>query len=142
MATSFQLTATVGNTTSISYTGSDAGVAMVDGVSVATALDGSVANGLKISGFYIDIDKLKFIVMSSNYAVEIYTNNGSDAAYDDKIVLAGGVPIIWYPSGWYDGNVPGLVDPFSVDITGNIWVANSSGSTATLKIYAVQDNTP
>lgn len=96
----------------------------------------SVANGqtdkaLSIGG--VDATQLALVWLSSDQAVTLETNSGSEA--DDTIVLAANIPYLWF-TGAHDTN------QITTDIASTIYATNASGATATIKIVFVQDGTP
>jgi hypothetical protein len=75
----------------------------------------------------IDISALQVFYMVSDYAVTVQTNDGTTP--DDTFTLVADQPVVFETGG---------TNPFSADVT-KIYVTNASGSTATLKIIAGQN---
>lgn len=82
----------------------------------------------------IDVSALQAIQISSDQDVTIETNNGTTP--DDTFTLKANKPITWVANDV-------AANPFAsgVDVTA-VFVTNSSGSTANVKILGVQDATP
>lgn len=83
--------------------------------------------------YNLDVSALKSFYMVSDYAITVETNSGSTPT--DTFTLVANQPIVWTANS-------GLTNPVTGDITTNIFVTNSSGNAATLKIRALQDPTP
>lgn len=102
----------------------------------ALVQDESIANGQTAFqiNIAIDVSALVSLWIHSDQAVTIKTNSSSTP--DDTLTPAAGIPIQWTNDSEY-------ANPFAsaVDVT-TIFVANSSGATATLNIRALQDATP
>ena len=77
--------------------------------------------------FALDISNLKVFSMVSDYALTVKTNSSSTA--QETFSLAAGKPVIWET---------GETAIFAGDVTA-LYVSNSSGSAATLKIIAGLD---
>lgn len=82
----------------------------------------------------IDVSAIVAIIIDSDQAITIETNDGTTPA--DTITPAAGVPLIWT-------NDDEHANPFGsgTDVT-SLYITNSSGSTATIKISVLQDVTP
>ena len=80
----------------------------------------------------VDVDKLKYIFLLSDQDLTFETNDAESP--DDTINLKANNPYIWY-----DGSYDAL--KLTEDVTG-VYLSNSSGATATLKIEGVEDATP
>lgn len=81
----------------------------------------------------LDFSALKIFYMESDQDLTIETNSASEP--DDTIALTAGQPIL------YSSDMGESANPFSADVT-TLYVANASGSDATLKIQALTDVTP
>lgn len=106
-----------------SYTGSS-----------VVAVEESVSNGatdLQIN-IAIDVSAIKSVYIASDKAVTIETNSGS--VPDDTLTLVADVPYEWQTDSY-------SACLLTVDVT-KVYVTNSSGGTATLQIYCLQDATP
>lgn len=104
-------------------------------VSGSVHVEESVADGstdLKITIPTIDISAMKSLFIRSTQDVTIKTNSSSTP--DDTLNVKSGSPV-----DWDDKSVH--AKPLSADVS-SIFVSNSSGSSATLTIYAAQDTTP
>lgn len=80
----------------------------------------------------IDVSDLKSLFIVCDQAVTIKTN--SSGAPDNTLTLIANQPLVWYNGSYY-------TNLLTVDVT-KIYVANSSGATANLYIFALQDPTP
>lgn len=98
--------------------------------------DVSIANGqtAKRVGVAIDVSALKAVLLKSDQAIVISTNDAAGGSPDQTLTLAAGVPFFWQVNS-------GITNPLTVDIT-DFYIANASGSTATLQIRVLQDATP
>lgn len=98
-------------------------------------IDESIADSTtdKEITFNLDISALKAITMSSDQDITVETNDGSTPG--DTFSLKADQPFMWNSSDGYFSN------PFSTDVTA-LYVTNSSGSSATFKVEAVEDATP
>lgn len=76
----------------------------------------------------IDFSALKAFYMVSDQAVTVETNNGTTP--DDTFALTANHPVVWKE---------GDAAIFTVDVT-SVFLTNSSGSTATVKIVAAVDS--
>ncbi len=83
--------------------------------------------------FLIDQSAMVSLYIESDQAIKIETNSGS--APTDDIDIVANEPIIWTTNSVH-------ANPITADVTANIFITNSSGSTANLKIRALQDATP
>lgn len=83
--------------------------------------------------FELDVSQVKALFIMSDQNITIETNNGTTP--DDTLNLVANEPVVWYTGSL-------LTNPIGTDITTDIFVTNSSGSTATLTIYALTDPTP
>ena len=81
----------------------------------------------------LDQSEMVSIYIESDQNITIETNSGS--APTDTLTLVANEPIIWTTNAVHS-------NPITADITANIFVTNASGSTANLKIRALQDATP
>ena len=81
----------------------------------------------------IDVSVLKSLYIESDQNILIETNSGG--APTDSITLVANEPIIWTTNSVHS-------NPLTADITADIFITNSSGSTANLKWRALQDATP
>ena len=81
----------------------------------------------------LDQSEMVSIYIESDQNITIETNSGS--APTDTLTLVANEPIIWTTNSVHS-------NPITADITANIFVTNASGSTANLKIRALQDATP
>jgi hypothetical protein len=104
------------------------GIVLLDGETCATG-----QTDKQFTGFEVDQSAMNFLWIYSDQTITIETNNG--AAPTDTIAVTATVPIEWQ-SGMLQSN------PITGDITGNIYVTNSSGATATITIIIGQDPTP
>jgi hypothetical protein len=98
----------------------------------------TVANGQTAfhANLAVDISQMKAILILSDKAVTIKTN--SSGSPDDTVVLAANVPYLWYAGPTIDASDE---NPFDADIT-DLYIANASGATATVKIWVATDGTP
>ena len=80
----------------------------------------------------IDADQIKSLYIVSDQAVTLETNSGS--APDDTFSLVANKPLQW-TTGDYHSN------PITADVT-SIFLTNSSGEAATVKVRLLQDSTP
>ena len=107
----------------ISYT--EAGVALIDGETVATAeTDYEMV-------FALDVSECKSFYLESDQDVTFETNDG--AAPDNTIALRANEPYVWHEEA-YDAF---LLD---TDVT-SVFFTNASGSTATIYCLALYDVT-
>lgn len=83
--------------------------------------------------FNLDISALKAITMVADQDVTVETNNGSTPG--DTFNLKADQPLMWNSGDSYFSN------PFSTDVTA-LFVTNASGSSANLRVEAVEDATP
>lgn len=83
-----------------------------------------------------DISQAKAVIIYSDKAVTIKTNNSGSP--DDTLALAAGVPLVWYAGMSVDSSDLNL---FDADIT-DLYVANASGATASIKVWILSDGTP
>jgi len=94
-------------------------------------LNESILTGNTLAaGITIDVSEITVMIMTSDQAVTITSQNGSQAA----IVLAAGVPYIWTTSSYFTNKLTHDVTTLSVE--------NASGSTADFKLYVLLDSTP
>lgn len=80
----------------------------------------------------IDVSEIKALFIVSTHTITVKTN--SSGAPDDELALIAGEPLIWHTDSIH-------AEPLTVDVT-SVFVANSSGETATLSIFAITDATP
>jgi hypothetical protein len=102
----------------------------------------SVANGQTAFrvNLAIDVSQMKAIYIVSDKAVTIETNDS--ATPDETIVLQANVPLMWFAGPTVDtGGGASTMCPLPTDIT-DLYFANASGSTATVRIRVAQDATP
>lgn len=118
---------------SLSGSATVSAVNSVTGTGVVLVDAESIANGQTAFEINLDLDQsaMKGLWMYSDQTITIETNDSGTP--DDTITLTGGIPKIFYTNG--------PANPLSADVD-TIFVANSSGSTATLTIIAIQDATP
>jgi len=114
----------VSRTKDISNT--QAGVALIDGETVATAETDYEIN------FDLDVSACKSFYLESDQNVTFETNSGSAA--DDTIALLANKPYVWHTDA-YDSFLLGT------DVT-SVFITNASGSTATIYCVALFDVTP
>lgn len=77
----------------------------------------------------VDTSKLKSVYMKSDQTVTIETNNATSPT--DTITLTANQPLSW---------TVGEANPlFSADVTTGFFVTNSSGSTANISIYLLEN---
>ncbi len=98
-------------------------------------IDESIADSstdLEIT-FTIDQSAMVSLYIESDQNITIETNSGG--APTDTITLVANEPIIWTTNSVHS-------NPITADVTANIFITNASGSTANLKIRALQDATP
>lgn len=100
-------------------------------VGVNESIADSTTDGL--IAFALDVSQLTSIVLLSDYAVTLETNDGTTPT--ETLNLSAGIPVMW------DSGKPAGDKPFSSDITA-LYVTNSSGSAAQLDIDAIYDSTP
>lgn len=81
--------------------------------------------------FTLDVSQLKGIYIVSDQDILLETNDGSSP--DDTISLKAGIPYLWHENSYH-------ACLFDADITA-LFVTNTSGSTANLKIDAFFDPT-
>ena len=81
----------------------------------------------------VDQSTMVSLYIESDQAILIETNDGSTPT--DSFTLVANEPILWTTNSIHS-------NPVTADITANIFVTNSSGSTANLKIRILQDSTP
>lgn len=82
--------------------------------------------------FTLDYSACKYLLIYSDAAVTIKTNSSSTP--DDTLAVPAGKPYVWA-----DGMLHTLL--ITADITG-LFVTNSSGGAAALRIVALEDPTP
>ncbi len=101
----------------------------------AINLDESIATGQTayLINIAIDVSEIECIYIVSDKAVELKTNATGGGA-NDTINLLANKPLIWEANSYY-------ACPLGTDVT-KIYIANSSGATATLRIRGLQDPTP
>lgn len=80
-----------------------------------------------------DVSAMQAFLMVADGALTVETNSGSSA--DDTFNLVADTPIHWTTGS-------GITNPFTTDVTTNLFVTNSSGSSVTLTIKMIQDPTP
>lgn len=80
----------------------------------------------------IDVSQLKSLFIKSDQDITIKTN--SSGSPTDTIDVVANIPLMWTPDCGFDC-------PLSADVTG-LYIANDSGSTATVQIRCLQDGTP
>ncbi len=83
--------------------------------------------------FLIDQSAMVSLYIESDQNITIETNSGG--APTDTITLVANEPIIWTTNSVH-------ANPITADVTANIFITQSSGSTANLKIRTLQDVTP
>ena len=83
--------------------------------------------------FLIDQSEMVSLYIESDQNITIETNSGG--APTDTLTLVANEPILWTTNSVHD-------NPLTADITADIFITNSSGSTANLKWRALQDATP
>lgn len=83
--------------------------------------------------FLIDQSAMVSIYIESDQDILLETNDGSTPT--DELTIVANEPTLWTTNSVHD-------NPITADITTNIFITNSSGSTANLKIRALQDATP
>ncbi len=83
--------------------------------------------------FLIDQSAMTSLYIESDQDILIETNSGS--APTDSLTLVANEPITWTTNSVHSNQI-------TADVTANIFITNSSGSTANLKIRALQDATP
>lgn len=83
--------------------------------------------------FTIDQSAMVSLYIESDQNLTIETNDGTTPT--DTITLVANEPIIWTTNSVHS-------NPITADVTANIFITQSSGSTAILKIRALQDVTP
>jgi hypothetical protein len=103
-----------------------AGVALIDGETVATAETDYEIN------FDLDVSACKSFYLVSDQAVTFETNSG--AAPDNTISLRANEPYLWHTNA-YDSFL------LTVDVT-SVFITNASGATATIYCVALFDVTP
>lgn len=82
--------------------------------------------------FDVDVSEVESIFIVSDQDVTLETNSGSAA--DDTFSLLANKPLEWQSDSYH-------ANPFSADIT-DLYITNSSGSTATVIARAIYDATP
>lgn len=80
----------------------------------------------------IDEDALVGLVIVSDQAVTVKTNSSGDP--QETISLSANAPVLWFTE-------MGSAKPISDDLTA-LFVSNSSGSAATVRVVAITDATP
>jgi hypothetical protein len=103
-----------------------AGVALIDGETVADAQTDYEIN------FDLDVSACKSFYLVSDQDVTFETNSGSAPA--DTISLRANEPYVWHANA-YDSFLLGT------DVT-SVFITNASGSTATIYCVALYDATP
>lgn len=103
-----------------------AGVALIDGETVATGETDYEIN------FDLDVSACKSFWLESDQDVTFETNSG--AAADDTIPLKANKPYVWHTDD-YNSFLLGT------DVT-SVFITNASGSTATIYCVALFDVTP
>lgn len=81
---------------------------------------------------HIDIAELKALFIVSTQTITVKTNSSGDP--DDTFEMIAGEPLIWHTASIH-------TKPLTVDVA-SVFVANSSGETATLSFFAITDATP
>lgn len=81
----------------------------------------------------LDRSALVSLYIEADQNMTIETNSATIP--DDTLTLVANEPILWTTNSVH-------ANPITVDITANIFVTQSSGSAATLKIRALTDATP
>ena len=116
------------------YLSSSLGYTIAKTGSSETSLSESVATGQTafLINVAIDVSEVKALFIVSDQDVTVKTN--SSGAPDNTISLLANRPLSWDPNSYF-------ANLLTVDVT-KIYVANASGSAATLQIYVLQDATP
>lgn len=86
----------------------------------------------KIVSWACDVSQVQIIIISSDKALTIKTNNSG--APDDTLELVANVPYVWHVGAY-------AAFALGTDVT-VLYVTNASGSAATLKIAGLYDPTP
>jgi len=86
----------------------------------------------KLVNFAVDVSQITALLIKSDQALTIETNDGSSP--DDTLVLVADVPYVWHTNS-YD------TCKFTTDIT-KLYVTNASGAAAQLEIECLSDPTP
>lgn len=81
----------------------------------------------------LDVSTLKALYILSDQDLTMETN-AVDATGGNTIALLAGIPYIWF-TGKYEACL------LTLDVT-KLYLTNASGSTATFKLIALEDNTP
>ena len=108
-------------------------------ISVSKSFEGDVQANLDLSIptattnqevlLALDVSALKTVIVSSDVAVTIKTNNSGSPT--DTIAIKAGIPYIWH----YDAYASNL---FTGDVS-KIFITNTSGSTSNFKLLALTD---
>lgn len=105
----------------------------VDGI--GGVIDGQTIADSTTDGEYnmaADVSTMSYLYIESDQDITIETNDGTTP--DDTLTITANNPVIWYTGCFYS-------NPITTNITTNIFVTNSSGSTATLYMVVGQDAT-
>lgn len=102
--------------------------------SAHVSFDETIANGgsnvqINVS---IDVSEIASVFIVSDQNVTLETNSGSSPA--ETINLLADKPYIWYTGSYY-------TNLLATDITA-LFITNSSGSSATVRLRCVYDSTP
>lgn len=96
----------------------------------------SISNGQtdqEIAIMEVDQSAMNFLWIYSDNDITIETNSGSSPT--STIAVTGGEGILWYTGSPF-------TNPITGDITGSIFVTNSSGAAASLTMLVGQDPSP
>lgn len=107
--------------------------AATDGSLVSVTVSVATGETDKAVAFALDVGQCRSFYMVSDQDVTIETN-AVDAAGGNTLALKANIPYVWYTNK-YD------TFKFTADIA-VMYVTNSSGSTAAIKIRALYDATP
>lgn len=100
-----------------------------DGVSILNLSVPNATTDMEVV-FPVDKDLCKLLVITSDRAITVETNDGSTP--DDTFNVVTTAPTLYYP---------GIGYVLTADIA-SLFITNSSGGTATVKIRAAQDVVP
>ena len=115
------------------------------GVTLSQSVTSSGSNEINIDESIADseTDKEVTLIVDQSAMISIYIESDQDilietnsgGAPTDSLTLVANEPISWTTNSVHS-------NPITADITANIFITNSSGSTANLKIRILQDSTP
>ena len=94
-----------------------------------TVADGTTDQSVSVS---IDVSVLEILFIKSDQDILLETNDPDTP--DDSINLLADIPLVWHSDDYH-------ANPLSTDV-GEIFLTNSSGSSAEFVLEALQDATP